>query len=70
MNCEEQYVFGTDSLAGSVVIGQGEMGSNGNSGDLDGMQGRGSLEEGRGGTGTSCPERRWMPCPWRHSRSG
>ena len=36
MNCEEQYVFGTDSLAGSVVIGQGEMVSNGNSGDLDG----------------------------------
>ena len=24
----------------------------------------------RWGTWTGCPERRWMPCPWRHLRSG
>jgi len=24
----------------------------------------------KAGTGTGCPEGWWMPCPWRHSRSG
>lgn len=38
--------------------------------DLDQMSGRRSLLRESWGTGTSCPEKLWMPCPWKCSVPG
>jgi len=61
---------GTVSVAGSVVIEQGEMVSYWKRGDLDWMQGRRCPPQGWWSTRTGCPESWWMSCPWRCSRRG
>jgi len=61
---------GTDSLAGSVVTGQGHMISNVKSIDFSWIPGKSLLQWGWWSTGTGCPGKWWMSHLWRHSRWG